>query len=311
MSIVTEWMKYVYMQKDFHEKYIHPHAQEIRYFVKEIQGGGCTIHQFIKNLLLWFDEQITYSRLNMPFFPLQRSDLDVLRMKSGTCGDFANLVVSTLISIGFSSKYALVTKDCYGDAQDHICAAVQIDGQCNLIDATLLYRKWHGYPCFHQEYELLDPEAFEQQMRMIENDCMSKADKWGIPRYAGLLYAPWVYDEVVLSTEDRVDSVFYLLLLNQPGEWVMYVNYMSYTKEKGHTPIMATIKSNEVAYQFSNNGADGIWDEKQWGRAYCYEDIPSRYLTPELQKFKNNMDKNLPRIIEATHIDQGNKTYEG
>lgn len=66
-------------------------------------------------------------------------------MKSGTCGDYSNFMVSVFVTMGFEMAYAYVHKDCFGDEQDHICAAVKVRDKWVLIDATNPYRKWCGW----------------------------------------------------------------------------------------------------------------------------------------------------------------------
>ena len=149
-------------------QYIHPESQDIKEFVKELKIERLTLEKTVAKLLQWFDENVAYSRFNAPYAPLQRSDIDVLEMKSGTCGDYANLIVSVLTSLGYPVQYAYLKTDCYGNPQDHICAAVWEDNRWKLIDATLPYRKWQGFDCLHQEYELFPPQAFEEKMKKEE-----------------------------------------------------------------------------------------------------------------------------------------------
>ena len=73
-------------------------------------------------------------------------------------GDYSNLLVSVFQKLGYEAKYAYIHKDCYGDEQDHICVAIRDNNEWILIEATLPYRKWHGFKCQHQEYELLSPD---------------------------------------------------------------------------------------------------------------------------------------------------------
>lgn len=47
-------------------------------------------------------------------------------------------------------------------------------------------------------------------MIQIEHECFSKAEKLGEQKYAGILYAPWVHDDIVLCTSEQIDSVFYI-----------------------------------------------------------------------------------------------------
>ena len=278
--------------------YVHPNSDEINSFILQIKKDTATIGDFFNNLFRWFDENIEYSRLNNPFMPLQRSDLDLLHMKSGTCGDYANLIVSILLSLEIPAKYAYLKRDCYGDEQDHICAAAFLDDRWTLIDATLPYRKWKGFDCPHQEYELLEPDKFEQRMKQIECKCFSKAAKWGKPQYAGILYAPWVHEDIVLCTPEQIDSVFYLFILKQNEDWTIYINYLSYTKSHGHTPIMVTITSEVELYQFSVYPMKSIWDDTQWSDALSLTEVPVKFCTPEFHKMRDSMERNIPQILQ-------------
>ena len=76
------------------DEYIHPQSPEIDYFINELSLWNLPLNSILEMLLLWFESNVSYSRLNAPYYPLQRSDLDVLKMKSGTCGDYSNLIVS-------------------------------------------------------------------------------------------------------------------------------------------------------------------------------------------------------------------------
>ena len=268
----------------------------------QIKKDTTTIREFFEKLFKWFDENIEYSRLNNPFIPLQRSDLDLLHMKSGTCGDYANLIVSILISLGIPAKYAYLKRDCYGDEQDHICAAAFIDDKWILIDATLPYRKWYGFDCPHQEYDLLEPLEFEKKMKVIEQKCISQAIEMGNPQYAGILYAPWIHDDIVLKNEDRYDSVFYLFILNDEKSWTLYINYMVYTKDGESTIIMVTATEDTELYQFSIHPAESVWDDAQWSDCYTIENIPTELRTEELDKMRENMKNNIPKIIDSVGV---------
>ena len=150
-------------------EYIHPDSIEINCLINELHLEGKSLSGVVEELFLWFDNNISYSRLNAPYYPLQRSDLDVLKMKSGTCGDYSNLVVSVLTRLGYKTKYAFVSVDCYGNPQEHICAAVWDEEQWKLIDATLPYRKWHGLDCPHKECELLSYDDMKTRLKQEES----------------------------------------------------------------------------------------------------------------------------------------------
>ena len=76
--------------------YIHSDDKVIDEFIKKNIKHRSSIKTVCDELFNWFDKNVKYSRLNAPFFPLQRSDLDVISMQAGTCGDYSNLLVSVV-----------------------------------------------------------------------------------------------------------------------------------------------------------------------------------------------------------------------
>lgn len=283
--------------------YIHPGCAEVCALCAQMEQGAADIRALFSNLFAWFDENIEYSRLNAPYFPLQRSDTDLLKMKSGTCGDYSNLIVSMLLTLEIPAKYAHLSRDCYGDEQDHICAAAYLEGRWTLIDATLPYRKWFGFDCPHKEYELLEPDAFESKMKEIERQCVLDAAAQGREEYAGLLYAPWIHDEPVLCTKDGLDSVFFLMIFNEKDDWTLYANYLSYTSESGRTPVMAAIAPAGRQYRFSINPPESLWDDAQWSAAYLPAEIPAEHQSPQLAELDRCIDKNLASILRIVGND--------
>lgn len=261
--------------------YIHPDNEKIKRFAGMAANGSNDVEDICKSLLAWFDENVEYSRLNSPFFPLQRSDIDVLEMKSGTCGDYTNLLVSALLSLGYDAKYAYIHRDCYGDEQDHICAAVLIRDEWMLIDATQPYRKWHGFNCRHKDYELLTAKEFEDRMKTEEKTWQDVAESHNNPLLAGLLYAPWIHDEVICETKDRRDSVFFLLIIDDEMKPTLYSYYQRYTKDCGKSIILSALSKGTVRYQFSVNKANDFWDNAQWGAEYEEASIPAELMCNE------------------------------
>ena len=278
--------------------YIHPANAQILEFAANHIKDGSDLETVCRNLLGWFDGEVQYSRLDAPFFPLQRSDLDLLTMKSGTCGDYSNLLVSALLAKGFDACYAYVHKDCYGDPQDHICAAVKEKGRYILVDATQPYRKWFGFDCPHRDFELLSPSAFEIRIKAEENHWCSVAEKHHRQLLSGLLYAPWIHAEHVLETEERLDSVFYLLAFNRELEPALYVYYREYTRHNGFLPVMAAISESKTVYHFSVHPHDGLWDSEQWSRGYLEDEIPKEYLQDELRLLKGYVSERMGKINE-------------
>lgn len=277
--------------------YINPQSDEIFKFTAEMNKDTNSLEEVIHNIFHWFEDNVKYSRIEQPYYPLQRNDLEVLSMKAGTCGDYTNLIVSVLINMGISAKYAYLKRDCYGDEQDHICAAAEIDGKCILIDATLPYRKWYGFDCPHKEYELYDPQEFEIKMKQIEDTFLTKALNLGNENLAGILYAPWIYDEVILNTEDKLESVFYLLIFENESNWTLWTSYIVYTKDKGSIPLMLRVNQNmDRIFQFSINEPDSLWDDNQWGKEYSLDEITESMKSEYFYRCLMSVDDNIEAI---------------
>ena len=279
--------------------YIHPDDERIGAFIRDSIRGG-SIREAADDLLAWFDENVGYSRLNAPFFPLQRSDLDVLAMRSGTCGDYSNLIVSVLLRLGYEAGYAYVHTDCYGDGQDHICAAVREGKEWALLDATLPYRKWHGFPCPHRNYELLSPDGFEERMKREETYWTEKAEKrYGNALMAGLLYAPWIHERIVRETDDSVETLFYLLTPDERGNAALYAYLLRYTKESGSIPMMGVFSEGGWRYRFSRREPDRIWDDDRWGEPYAEDGIPPALRTEAFSEFRRFAEEDRRAIGRA------------
>lgn len=274
--------------------YLHPRDPRMIAFAAATAKDGRNAEAISENVFAWLTGNAQYSRLEAPFFPLQRSDLDVLSMKAGTCGDYSNLLVSVLRANGFDAQYAYVHRDCYGDAQDHICAALPEDGRQILIDATMPYRKWHGFDCPHREYELLSPDAFESRMQREEACWRSAAEAQGRPLLAGLWYAPWVHAERVFETDARYDEVFYLLAANDPQQPILYVYYRRCTPQESALPLMAKITDGKTLWHVSIHPRRDLWDDGQWSEGFA--DLTQTHRTDEWRRMRDSLEKVLPRI---------------
>lgn len=278
--------------------YIHSEDSRIAAFIKEQIHDASSAEAVSKSLLLWFDKNVGYSRLNAPFYPLQRSDLDVLTMRCGTCGDYSNLIVSVLVHLGYEAAYAYVHKDCYGDAQDHICAAVRDGQKWALIDATMPYRKWYGFHCPHREHELLSVNAFAEKMKQEEACWTDAAKQRGHILYAGLLYAPWIHERIIRETGTVLERAFYLLTPDAQMRWTLHVYLLRYTKETGSIPVTCMIADGTRIYRFSRKAPKTIWDDGQWGEAYPEDRIPDVFQTETLHELQASIDADLPKITD-------------
>ena len=278
------------------DEYIHPQSFEIESLINDLHLWNLPLSSVVGTLSLWFDNNISYSRLNAPYYPLQRSDLDVLKMKSGTCGDYSNLIVSVLTRLGYKTKYAYVHVDCYGNPQDHICAAVWNAEQWQLIDATLPYRKWHGLDCPHLEYELLSYGDMKNKLKQEEQYWTDKAMEWKKEPFAGLLYAPWIHEEIVLYTDNSLETIFFLLILNSVHDYNIFAYYLVYSDTDASNAIMCRVSAEEMYFRFSVHRADNLWDEKQWGEEYVKENIPGCYCSDRLSKMIESLTGVVPLI---------------
>ena len=74
------------------EQYIHPNNEEITQFIEELELRNLSLKDTTLKIFEWLDNNIAYSRLNSPYFTLKRSDLYLLELRSGTCGDYSNFL---------------------------------------------------------------------------------------------------------------------------------------------------------------------------------------------------------------------------
>jgi Transglutaminase-like enzymes, putative cysteine proteases len=282
-----------------YNEYLHPESDEIKCFIEALRLEGLNLSDAVRALFRWFDENISYSRLNAPYDPLQRSDLDVLKMKSGTCGDYTNLLVSVLSRLGYQTKYAFVSVDCYGNPQDHICAAVLNAERWLLIDATLPYRKWHGFDCPHAEYELLSIDDAKNKLKQEEQYWSNKAIAWKKPYLAGLLYAPWIHEEIVLRTDHSLETIFFLLIIDSAHKYHIDAYYCVYSETHASCMMLCRENKDETSFCFSDHRTNDMWDEKQWGEAYPKECIPECYNSGRLSSMRDITDEIFPLIRKA------------
>ena len=56
-------------------RYVHSKSEEISKFAREMSRNAVDTEHIIKNIFSRFDENVEYSRLNSPYYPLQRSDI--------------------------------------------------------------------------------------------------------------------------------------------------------------------------------------------------------------------------------------------
>lgn len=126
----------------------------------------------------------------------------------------------------------------------------------------------------------------------------SVAEKAGKKTAAGLWYAPWIHEEIVLEKDDTLDSVFFLLIMDKNVKSTLYAYYQHYTKNGGIMPCMMIISGDEITYQFSVNEANGIWDNEQWSKGFLLKEIPVKYQTDEWKILCDCVARIKPRVDE-------------
>lgn len=284
------------------KSYINPNSGEVQDYLKKINYKTELKIDLIFEIIEWFKGNVEYSRLNSPYFPLVRNDIDVINMKSGTCGDYSNLLVSCLINLGYEAKYAYVKRDCYGDSQDHICVAAKIDGNWILIDVTTPYLYFHPFNCPHKEYHLYEPLEFQEMMKKEELYWYDKAVELGCSNLGGLYFAPWIHNETIIMNEDRIESVFFLLIMNGREKCTLYATYLIYEQNKRMSPIRLMInQDDEVKAQFCNDESLEIWDENRWGDEFQISNIASENKTEEWYKLISIVENKKEPIKEVIY----------
>ena len=284
------------------EQYIHPNNEEITQFIEELELRNLSLKDTTLKIFEWLDKNIAYSRLSSPYFPLQRSDLDLLEFRTGTCGDYSNFLASVFITLGFKVQYVLLKTDCYKNPQEHICLTVQENSVWKLIDPTNPYRKFCGFDCQHQEYEIKTPEEFLKWNKELERKYLKQADEFGDHRYAGLLFAPWIHQDTIFESEELLEVVFYLLILEKPKSFQIYSTYIEYTKNGSYTPIMCRIESGIENYSFSIHTPKNLWDSNQWSEEYLVDEVPQIYKDEKYFLLKDNIQKNLKKIENIANL---------
>ncbi|MFT8410806.1 MAG: transglutaminase-like domain-containing protein [Schleiferilactobacillus perolens] len=244
--------------------YIHSTDPEIKQLVTDLGGPDQSALELCANILDWFDaEKIEYSRLDVPHSSMSRSDLDVLHTHSGICSDFSHLLVSLLTAAGKPVQYAHVQQDCYGDRQEHVCVAIQVNNQWQLVDATDPYRKWYGLDCPHQQFTLLSPAQMTSYLQQTQAT-------------PSLLNAPWLHDQIVMETEESMGSVSVLLSLPKTHQWRIDAYYHYYTALCSGALVRQVATPDHSYLQFSEFSPDDIWDEKQWSNPCTVQELPKK-----------------------------------
>jgi len=63
--------------------------------------------------------------------------------------------------------------------------------------------------------------------------------------------APWIHEEIIKQSDSVLESVFFLLILDEQKNKMIYAYYKKYTKESGTIPVMCIISNGTQKYRFS------------------------------------------------------------
>ena len=216
-------------------------------------------------------ENLAYGRLKEPWFPLNRTDLDVLKIGEGTCGEYAQVFYSCMTALGKQARFAHVIRDCFGDDQDHFCGAFY-DEDCDawvLVDPTISYRLVDGFDLRHEKIEWQDLASYTEEIARWEWKYITGAREQGIAALsiAGLRYAPWLYEQILDEDRGRYRSVFLLYTGNVGQPWSGYAMLSENTRSVSTGLIRLTFLDFEdetLGWDRCIDSARGKWDESRW-----------------------------------------------
>jgi hypothetical protein len=257
------------LQDIFNQRiYCHPNSTEIKNLIKSIPTNNKTNYEKAKWIFDWCVNNLEYGRLKKPFFPLIRTDLDVLELKEGTCGDFSNLFVSCMESLDIPSKYVIVDRDSYNDRQSHICSAFynSIENRWILVDPTPAYGCVSGWDVRHKEIKFIEKEEYWVARKQEEYDWIKRS----ILEYkslflSGILFAPFIYEGFIKKTDRQNTTLFAYLTVDNLLQWHLMATLHDYTKKSRSCPIRITsVKLDNYEWAASINEDFEVWDEKRW-----------------------------------------------
>ena len=293
----------------YSRNYCHPSHPLVEELVNKIPIECRSNSQKAKWLFDWFVQNLKYGRLMQPLFPLVRTDTDVLQLLEGTCGDFSNLFVSCMDYLFIQAKYVRVDRDVYGDEQNHICAAFFDEDRWILVDPTLSYDKISGWDIKHKEYRLISKEEHWNTLRKEEYELfMISLKKYKTILLSGVIFAPWIHEEIIDSSADETSTLFILLTLTKELDWQLWITYHIQSPDQQSCPIR--IRSTEKGkYEWDQciSESFGLWDEKRWesrGFVSNLEINTNQYLTKSMDYLKKNKEKlfSLISLIESERV---------
>ncbi len=153
-----------------------------------------------------------------------------------------------------------------------------------------------GFTVPIRNMSLLSPAAFEDRMKEEESYWTNRARQYGNELYAGLLYAPWIHERILKQSDTIIESIFYLLMMDERRVTTLYAYYMKYTKDNGSIPMMSIVSEGRQRYCFSVRKANQIWDNEQWGEEYPEDSVPGEFQTEAFYEFQKFVSEDLIEI---------------
>lgn len=102
-------------------------------------------------------------------------------------------------------------------------------------------------------------------------------------------------------TPKELESVFYLLMLENREKYQLFIYYLIFSEEKAFSPVMCRIVGKDVYYCFSEKSAEHIWDEGQWGKERSEEAVQEEYKTRYYENMRKSIQSNIMRIENILH----------
>lgn len=252
-----------------HKKYCNPDNSQVIELISYIPLDLKCDLQKAKWLYDWCLDNLDYGRLKKPYFPLVRTDLDVLELKEGTCGDFSHLFISFMDALNIKAKYVKVVRDIHNDEQDHICACFYNEEEQRwiLVDPTPSYGRISGWDIKHREIKFIDKDAHWESLKKEEVLwAMRSVEKYNSLLLSGMIYAPWIYEGIINQTKTETESIFVLLTLDSSLKWNMQVTWHMNAADTRKCPIRLRRTSNSDSYEWDECIDEDleVWDEKRW-----------------------------------------------
>jgi transglutaminase-like putative cysteine protease len=138
-------------------------AQVINKFTRHTDSK----HEKSKAVFDWMLRNITYDyerkdekKTGFPY--IYRNSVEVLRDKTGVCGEMAFLYITIARCLGVDSYYTEVSKDHKGDRVDHACATVLTEVGEFLVDPA-----YERFNVKHRRYKVLSDSVLFEEYRKI------------------------------------------------------------------------------------------------------------------------------------------------